>query len=133
MDDARFMQRALELAAKGRGNTSPNPMVGAIVGEGYHERAGSDHAETIALRAAGDRARRATLYVTLEPCDHQGRTPACTQAIVEAGIRRVVVAIEDPDPRVRGKGIQQLRDAGIDVAVGVEASGAAALNFAYLH
>src|SRR5579872_507482 len=141
MDDARFMQRALELAAKGRGNTSPNPMVGAIVvasggavvGEGNHERAGSDHAETIALRAAGDRARGATLYVTLEPCDHRGRTPACTQAIVEAGIRRVVVAIEDPDPRVRGKGIQQLRDAGIDVAVGVEASGAAALNFAYLH
>lgn len=141
MDDARFMQRALELAAKGRGNTSPNPMVGAIVvapggavvGEGHHERAGTDHAETIALRAAGDRSRGATLYVTLEPCDHEGRTPMCSRAIIDAGIRRVVIAIQDPDPRVSGKGIQRLRDAGIEVELGVEENRAAALNRAYLH
>jgi len=141
MDDARFMQRALQLAAKGRGNTSPNPMVGAIVvapggavvGEGFHERAGTDHAETSALRAAGDRAKGATLYVTLEPCDHDGRTPACTRTIIDAGVRRVVIAVEDADPRVNGKGIQQLRQAGLEVAVGIENEAAAALNRAYLY
>ncbi len=135
------MQRALELAAKGRGNTSPNPLVGAVVvatggavvGEGYHERAGSDHAETIALRAAGDRAKGATLYITLEPCDHVGKTPACTQAIIDAGVKRVVIAVEDPDPQVCGRGVQRLREAGIELSEGIEKDAAAALNRAYLH
>ncbi len=141
MDDAKYMQRALELALRARGNTSPNPMVGAVVvapngsvvGEGYHERAGASHAESIALAAAGDRARGATLYVTLEPCDHDGATPPCTQAIVDAGIARVVAAMVDVDPRVSGRGIARLREAGIAVDVGVGEAAAAALNRAYVH
>jgi diaminohydroxyphosphoribosylaminopyrimidine deaminase / 5-amino-6-(5-phosphoribosylamino)uracil reductase len=121
--DARFMRRALELAERGRGLTSPNPMVGAvvvsdgaIVGEGYHERAGGPHAEVIALAAAGERSRGATIYVTLEPCSYHGRTPPCASALVDAGIRRVVAALVDPNPRVSGRGFAALRAAGVEVA-----------------
>jgi diaminohydroxyphosphoribosylaminopyrimidine deaminase/5-amino-6-(5-phosphoribosylamino)uracil reductase len=124
--DARFMRRALELAERGRGLTSPNPMVGAvvvsgdtIVGEGFHERAGGPHAEVVALAAAGARSRGATLYVTLEPCSHHGRTPPCAPAVVAAGVRRVVAALVDPDPRVSGRGLATLRAAGVEVAAAV--------------
>jgi len=121
--DARFMRRALELAERGRGLTSPNPMVGAvvvsdgeIVGEGYHERAGGPHAEVVALAAAGARSRGATIYVTLEPCSYHGRTPPCARAVIDAGIRRVVAALVDPNPRVSGRGLDALRAAGVEVA-----------------
>lgn len=117
------MRRALELAERGRGLTSPNPMVGAvvvndeaIVGEGFHERAGDPHAEVVALAVAGSRSRGATLYVTLEPCSHQGRTPPCAPAVIAAGIRRCVAASVDPNPRVSGRGLAELRAAGVDVA-----------------
>jgi diaminohydroxyphosphoribosylaminopyrimidine deaminase/5-amino-6-(5-phosphoribosylamino)uracil reductase len=124
--DAFYMRRALELAERGRGLTSPNPMVGAvvvrdgeIVGEGHHERAGGPHAEVVALAAAGARARGATLYVTLEPCAHHGRTPPCAPAVVDAGIRRVVAALVDPNPKVSGRGLAALREAGLEVAPAV--------------
>ncbi|HEY5093734.1 MAG TPA: bifunctional diaminohydroxyphosphoribosylaminopyrimidine deaminase/5-amino-6-(5-phosphoribosylamino)uracil reductase RibD [Candidatus Eremiobacteraceae bacterium] len=141
MDEALHMRRALELAAKARGNTSPNPMVGAVIlgadghpaGEGYHDQAGSRHAEVMALEHAGEKARGGTLYITLEPCDHEGRTPPCTQAIVSAGILRVVVAAEDADSRVRGRGIAKLRAAGVQVDVGLGRAEAAELNVAYTH
>jgi diaminohydroxyphosphoribosylaminopyrimidine deaminase / 5-amino-6-(5-phosphoribosylamino)uracil reductase len=116
------MQRALELAERGRGRTHPNPIVGAVlvrdgevVGEGWHERAGGPHGEIVALEAAGDRARGASLYVTLEPCSHQGRTGPCTEAIVEAGVREVVIGAADPNPEVGG--LSRLRDAGIEADV----------------
>jgi diaminohydroxyphosphoribosylaminopyrimidine deaminase / 5-amino-6-(5-phosphoribosylamino)uracil reductase len=124
--DERFMCRALELAERARGLTSPNPMVGAvvviegdIVGEGFHAAAGRPHAEIEALAAAGARARGATLYVTLEPCVHWGRTPPCAPAVVAAGVRRVVAPQQDPNPRVAGRGFETLRQAGIEVSVGV--------------
>ncbi|GAB6876478.1 bifunctional diaminohydroxyphosphoribosylaminopyrimidine deaminase/5-amino-6-(5-phosphoribosylamino)uracil reductase RibD [Thermaerobacter litoralis] len=133
------MRRALELAARARGRTHPNPMVGAvvvqdgqIVGEGYHRRAGEPHAEVEALQRAGPRAQGATLYVTLEPCCHHGRTPPCTQAILAAGVRRVVAAMEDPDPRVAGRGLRALAGAGLQVAWGLEEDRARRLNEAYL-
>ena len=116
------LERALELAERGRGTTRPNPMVGAVVvregqvvGEGWHERPGEPHAEAMALEAAGERARGATLYVSLEPCAHRGRTPPCADAVVAAGISRVVAAIGDPDPRTNGQGFERLRAAGIEV------------------
>ena len=122
----RFMARALELAEQGRGGTSPNPMVGCVivaddevVGEGWHRAAGEPHAEILALEAAGDAARGATVYVSLEPCSHHGRTPPCTEALVAAGVQRVVVATLDPNPAVDGTGVAALREAGIDVVVGV--------------
>lgn len=134
------MRLALKLAAKASGNTSPNPLVGAvivvgdaIVGSGFHAQAGADHAEAVALREAGAATRGATLYVSLEPCVHQGRTAPCVEAIVAAAPARVVVAIEDPDERMRGQGIKRLRDAGITVDVGVEAAAAMELNRRYLH
>ncbi|MDE2485666.1 MAG: bifunctional diaminohydroxyphosphoribosylaminopyrimidine deaminase/5-amino-6-(5-phosphoribosylamino)uracil reductase RibD, partial [candidate division NC10 bacterium] len=121
-DDVRFMQRALALAAKGRGRTSPNPMVGAVVvqhdriiGEGYHARAGEPHAEVMALQSAVGVTNGADLYATLEPCCHHGRTPPCTDRIIQAGIRRVVIPTLDPNPLVSGRGVQMLRDAGIVV------------------
>src|SRR5437867_12116832 len=124
--DERFMRRALGLAERARGLTSPNPLVGAVIvadgvviGEGFHEAAGRPHAETVALAASGYHARGATLYVTLEPCAHHGRTPPCAPAVVAAGVRRVVIATGDPDPRVNGRGLEILRSAGVDVAVGV--------------
>lgn len=136
--DERFMRRALALARRGRGWTSPNPMVGAvvvregrIVGEGYHAAAGEAHAEVRALEAAGDRARGAELYVTLEPCNHRGRTPPCTQAILDAGIRRVVIAAGDPNPRVTGGGAAFLAERGVEVVPGVLAAEASRLNEAF--
>ena len=139
-DDERFMRRALALAELGRGLTSPNPMVGALVvtpagdiaGEGAHRRAGGPHAEIEALAAAGAGARGATLYLTLEPCAHQGRTPPCAPAIVAAGIRRVVAAIGDPNPRVAGRGFDSLRRAGLEVTSGVLADAAARQNRVFL-
>ncbi len=136
--DEHFMARALVLARRGRPH--PNPFVGAlvvrggrIVGEGYHRRRGEPHAEVVALARAGRRARGATLYVTLEPCDHVGLTPPCSAAILAAGVRRVVVAGRDRDPRARGRGLRRMRRAGVEVAVGVLARAAAALNEAYEH
>jgi diaminohydroxyphosphoribosylaminopyrimidine deaminase/5-amino-6-(5-phosphoribosylamino)uracil reductase len=134
--DERFMRRALELAERGRGLTSPNPMVGAvvvapddeIVGEGVHLKAGAPHAEIKALRAAGPRARDATLYVTLEPCAHQGRTPPCARAIVEAHVARVVAPLVDPNPLVAGRGFEALRRAGVEVTLGLLAEAAALQN-----
>jgi diaminohydroxyphosphoribosylaminopyrimidine deaminase/5-amino-6-(5-phosphoribosylamino)uracil reductase len=115
-------ERALELAERGRGSTRPNPVVGAvvlagdeIVGEGWHGRAGGPHAEVVALDAAGERARGATLYVTLEPCAHHGRTPPCVDAVLGAGISRVVVGASDPNPKTNGQGFARLREAGVDV------------------
>jgi diaminohydroxyphosphoribosylaminopyrimidine deaminase/5-amino-6-(5-phosphoribosylamino)uracil reductase len=125
-DDARFMARALRLAERGRGSTSPNPVVGAlvvraghVVGSGWHRRAGSDHAEVVALRRAGRKAQGATLYCTLEPCAHHGRTPPCVDAILRAGIRRCVVALRDPHEIVDGRGLRRLRAAGLQVEVGL--------------
>lgn len=133
--DREYMQRALRLAAKGLYTTHPNPRVGcvivrdgAIVGEGYHQRAGEPHAEVHALRAAGDQARGATVYVTLEPCSHFGRTPPCANALVEAGVARVVAAMVDPNPLVSGRGLEILRDAGIDTESGLLEAQARALN-----
>jgi diaminohydroxyphosphoribosylaminopyrimidine deaminase/5-amino-6-(5-phosphoribosylamino)uracil reductase len=136
--DARHMARALALAARGLGRTFPNPPVGAllvrggrVVGEGWHHRAGEPHAEVLAVRAAGARARGATLYVTLEPCTHFGRTPPCVDALLPLGLRRVVVAAPDPNPRVRGRGIARLRGAGVAVTVGPGADEARALIAGY--
>jgi diaminohydroxyphosphoribosylaminopyrimidine deaminase/5-amino-6-(5-phosphoribosylamino)uracil reductase len=132
------MARALELAAAGLGLTSPNPAVGAVlvregrvVGEGYHQRAGGPHAEAIALEAAGPAARGATCYVSLEPCSHHGRTPPCADALVAAGVSRVVAACGDPNPRVDGRGLARLREAGVAVTVGVGEAEARALNRAF--
>jgi diaminohydroxyphosphoribosylaminopyrimidine deaminase/5-amino-6-(5-phosphoribosylamino)uracil reductase len=122
MTDEALLGRALELAERGRGTTAPNPVVGAvlardgeIVGEGWHERAGGPHAEAVALEAAGERARGATLYVTLEPCAHHGRTPPCADAVVAAGVARVVAAVGDPNPETDGAGFERLRAAGVAV------------------
>lgn len=138
--DGAHMREALLLAAKGRGSTSPNPMVGAVIvdglgrvlGTGYHERAGGDHAEVRALAEAGDAAEGATLYCTLEPCCHHGRTGPCVDRIVEAGLKRVVVAMPDPNPAVNGKGIESLRRNGITVDVGLHGPEAARLNEAFV-
>jgi diaminohydroxyphosphoribosylaminopyrimidine deaminase/5-amino-6-(5-phosphoribosylamino)uracil reductase len=133
--DERFMARALRLAARGLGETNPNPVVGCVVvregrvvGEGYHARAGGPHAEVVALARAGARARGSTLYVTLEPCAHQGRTPPCVPLILSAGVRRVVAALRDPDPRVDGRGLSLLRRAGLRVRTGVLGVEALLLN-----
>jgi diaminohydroxyphosphoribosylaminopyrimidine deaminase/5-amino-6-(5-phosphoribosylamino)uracil reductase len=120
--DFRPLERALELAERGRGTTAPNPVVGAVVvrdgevvGEGWHERPGGPHAEIVALEAAGERASGATLYVTLEPCAHRGRTPPCVDAVAAAGVARVVAAVGDPDPRTNGAGFERLRADGVEV------------------
>jgi len=132
------MDRALALARRSEGLASPNPMVGAVivrngqvVGEGFHTYAGRKHAEILALEAAGKQARGATLYVNLEPCCHQGRTGPCTKALIEAGVRRVVVAIRDPNPAVAGRGLRQLRSAGIKVETGLFGAEAQRLNMAF--
>ena len=137
--DAEHMRRAIELARKGWGQTAPNPMVGAVVvrdgvvvGEGYHEKFGEDHAEVRALAEAGENARGSTLYVTLEPCNHYGKTPPCTRAIIAAGIKRVVAANADPNPIAAG-GREFLKQYGVDIEIGTEAEAAAELNAPFLH
>lgn len=136
---SRWMTRCLELARKAAGQTAPNPMVGSVilkddlvVGEGFHPGAGQPHAEVFALKQAGDKAYGATLYVNLEPCNHFGRTPPCTEAIIQDGVARVVVGIVDPDSRVAGSGIARLREAGIEVMVGVEQEACERLNQPFL-
>jgi diaminohydroxyphosphoribosylaminopyrimidine deaminase/5-amino-6-(5-phosphoribosylamino)uracil reductase len=138
--DEQFMRRALELAERGLGRTSPNPAVGSvvvrdgvIVGEGSHERAGEPHAERIALANAGEAARGAEIYVTLEPCCHHGRTPPCTDAIIEAEVARCVYAMQDPDPRCAGGGAAALREAGIEVESGLLRDEARTLLAGYIH
>jgi diaminohydroxyphosphoribosylaminopyrimidine deaminase/5-amino-6-(5-phosphoribosylamino)uracil reductase len=134
--DEAFMSRALFHAARGRGRTSPNPMVGAVivssegvvVGQGYHHRAGEAHAEVEALEDAGSRARGATMYCTLEPCAHHGRTGPCAAAIVDAGITRLVASVVDPNPKVLGRGFDYLREHGVDIEIGVGAEESVALN-----
>jgi diaminohydroxyphosphoribosylaminopyrimidine deaminase/5-amino-6-(5-phosphoribosylamino)uracil reductase len=133
--DNEFMARALKLAERGLFTATPNPRVGcvlvqdgAVIGEGWHERAGGPHAEVVALRAAGTRARGATAYVTLEPCHHHGRTPPCDEALIAAGITRVVAAMLDPDARTAGQGIARLAQAGIKVETGLMEEPARALN-----
>jgi diaminohydroxyphosphoribosylaminopyrimidine deaminase / 5-amino-6-(5-phosphoribosylamino)uracil reductase len=132
--DAEYMRRALTLAQQGWGQTAPNPMVGAVVvsdgtvvGEGYHARFGEAHAEALALKAAGDRARGATMYVTLEPCNHFGKTPPCTEAILQARVKRVVIATPDPTA-LAGGGARHLADYGVEIEFGVEQAGALELN-----
>jgi diaminohydroxyphosphoribosylaminopyrimidine deaminase/5-amino-6-(5-phosphoribosylamino)uracil reductase len=140
MKEEDFMRLALSLAKRGLGTTSPNPMVGAlvikgreIVGEGYHRKVGEPHAEAIALEKAGEKARGATLFVTLEPCCHtEKRTPPCVDAVIRAGVKKVVVAMFDPNPEVNGKGIEALRKAGIDVKVGTLSDEARRLNEAFV-
>ena len=138
--DRMMMQRCLELARRALGQTAPNPLVGCvivqgeqIVGEGFHPQAGQPHAEVFALRAAGERARGATLYVNLEPCNHYGRTPPCSEAAIAAGVAKVVVGMVDPDPRVAGGGIARLQAVGIEVVVGVEEADCQTLNEAFTH
>ncbi len=134
-----MMRLALRLARRAEGRTSPNPMVGAVlvadgivVGRGYHARAGTAHAEIVALRKAGGRARGATLYVNLEPCAHTGRTGPCTEALIAAGVRRVVAAMCDPDPKVNGRGLARLQEAGIEVEVGLLEGQARRVNEFYV-
>jgi diaminohydroxyphosphoribosylaminopyrimidine deaminase/5-amino-6-(5-phosphoribosylamino)uracil reductase len=135
-----MMQRCLQLARQALGKTSPNPLVGAvivrdnlIVGEGFHPQAGKPHAEIFALQEAGTNSRGATIYVNLEPCNHYGRTPPCTEALIAGQIAKVVVGMVDPDSRVSGSGIAKLREAGIEVVVGVEETDCLALNEAFIH
>ncbi len=136
-----WMRRALQLASLADGFTSPNPLVGAVildptgklVGEGYHLQAGKPHAEIIALQQAGDKAKSGTLIVTLEPCCHHGLTPPCTEAVINSGIKKVIVALEDPDPRVSGSGLQRLREAGLEVIDDVLKAEAAYQNRAFIH
>lgn len=136
---APYMRRAIELAEKGRGRTSPNPVVGAVIvsdgsviGEGYHERVGGPHAEVNALSRAGERARGATLVVTLEPCSHHGRTPPCADALIAAGVKKVVAGLVDPNPLVAGAGLSRLRAAGIQAEAGLLAEEVGRQNEAYL-
>jgi diaminohydroxyphosphoribosylaminopyrimidine deaminase/5-amino-6-(5-phosphoribosylamino)uracil reductase len=139
--NAAYMEQALDLARQGAGRTSPNPAVGAIVvkdgvvvGRGFHTWSGKKHAEILALEEAGERARGATLYLTLEPCSHQGRTGPCADAVIRAGVRHVVVAMEDPNPVVRGHGLARLKEAGVGVEVAGEYESAATrINEAFVH
>ena len=138
--DRDYMQLALDLAASAKGNTNPNPLVGAvivkdgvIVGTGLHRKAGEPHAEVHAFRMAGEHAKGATLYVTLEPCSHYGKTPPCANLVKESEVARVVVAMQDPNPSVAGRGIQLLRDAGIEVEVGLLEAEAHKLNERFIH
>jgi diaminohydroxyphosphoribosylaminopyrimidine deaminase/5-amino-6-(5-phosphoribosylamino)uracil reductase len=138
IDDESWMKRVLRLAEKGRGRTSPNPMVGAIlvkdgriVAEGYHAKAGEPHAEIIALRKTGKEAKEATLYLNLEPCTHYGKTPPCAPVVIEAGVRRAVIGMEDPNPLVKGRGVEALKRAGLDVYVGILEKECRRLNEAF--
>ena len=139
MNDREYMAEAIRLAARGIYTTHPNPSVGCvivrdgeIVGRGWHPRAGAPHAEVFALEDAGDAARGADVYVTLEPCSHHGRTPPCADGLIRAGVRRVVAAMQDPNPKVAGQGLEKLRHAGIEVETGLLADQAAALNPGFL-
>ncbi|MGM0502839.1 MAG: bifunctional diaminohydroxyphosphoribosylaminopyrimidine deaminase/5-amino-6-(5-phosphoribosylamino)uracil reductase RibD, partial [Bacillota bacterium] len=139
MSDKDYMKRALELASQAKGDTSPNPLVGAvivkdgkIIGQGYHHYAGGNHAEINALNQAGEKAEGATLYVNLEPCTHFGKTPPCSDAIVESGLARVVIAMEDPNPKIAGAGIEKLKNAGIEVEVGILEEEAKVLNEVFI-
>ncbi|KAG6434337.1 hypothetical protein SASPL_105962 [Salvia splendens] len=139
-DDGYYMRRCVELARKAIGCTSPNPMVGCvivkdgkIVGEGFHPKAGQPHAEVFALRDAGDLAENGTAYVSLEPCNHYGRTPPCSEALIKARVKNVVVGMVDPNPIVASTGVKKLQDAGIEVTVGVEEELCKRLNEAYIH
>src|SRR5215813_3695980 len=138
--DIRFMQRALELARKGVGLASPNPTVGCvivnngqIVGEGFHQFDWRDHAEVVALKTAGEKAKGATAYVTLEPCNHTGRTGPCSEVLIAAGVSRVVGAMQDPNPRTAGTGFERLRAAGIEVESGLLEAEAQRLNEGFKH
>ncbi|BAQ60793.1 diaminohydroxyphosphoribosylaminopyrimidine deaminase [Geminocystis sp. NIES-3708] len=138
--DSKLMERCLELAKKAQGKTSPNPLVGAvivkdgkIIGEGFHPQLGQPHAEIFALQEAGLNAENAIVYVNLEPCNHFGRTPPCTEALIRAKVKQVVVGMIDPDSRVSGSGIQKLISAGIDVRVGIEEDACMKLNEAFIH
>ena len=138
MNDETWMKRALRLAEKGKGRTSSNPMVGAVlvkkgkvVGEGYHARAGEAHGEIVALREAGREAKGSTLYINLEPCTHHGKTPPCVPAVIGAGVRKVMIGMVDPNPLVKGKGVSTLRKAGIDVHVGTCEKECKTLNEAF--
>ncbi|KAJ6796453.1 riboflavin biosynthesis protein PYRD, chloroplastic [Iris pallida] len=141
MDDGHYMRRCVELARTAVGRTAPNPMVGCvivdgggrIVGEGFHPKAGQPHAEVFALKDAGSSAENATAYVSLEPCNHYGRTPPCTEALIGAKVKRVVVGMVDPNPIVASKGVERLRGSGIDVTVGIEEKLCQKLNEAYIH
>ncbi|PLS15986.1 riboflavin biosynthesis protein RibD [Bacillus sp. M6-12] len=140
MDEQFYMNVALELASATRGQTAPNPVVGSvivnngqIVGMGAHLKAGEPHAEVHALRMAGEKAKGAAIYVTLEPCSHYGRTPPCAEAIIAAGIKRVIIASQDPNPHVSGKGLKMLKEAGIEVTVGVLAEKADRLNEVFFY
>lgn len=139
-DDSKMMQRCLELARTALGKTSPNPLVGSvivkngqIIGEGFHPKAGEPHAEIFALRNASENVEGATVYVNLEPCNHYGRTPPCTEALIQGKIGRVVVGMIDPNPLVAGQGIKRLKDAGIEVIVGVEEGACRQLNEAFIY
>lgn len=138
--DTFYMGLALDLAERARGQTTPNPLVGCVIakggrilGRGWHRQAGGPHAEVFALLEAGEEARGADLYVTLEPCSHTGRTPPCADAVIKAGVRRVVVALSDPNPLVAGQGLKKLQEAGIEVEAGLLGSRAALQNEAFLH
>ncbi len=135
----QYMRLAINLAKKGMGKTSPNPLVGAvvvkndeIVGKGYHKRSGEPHAETNALKACGNKAKNATLYVNLEPCCHHGKTPPCTDIIIKSGIKKLVCAALDPNPQVNGRGISILREGGVEVDLGILEKEAEKLNEVYL-
>ena len=137
---ARWMERAMHLAKKGWGTTNPNPLVGAVIikagrkiGEGFHEKPGEPHAEVMALNDAGDESKGADMYVTLEPCSHYGRTPPCVESINRAGIARVIVSMTDPNPQVAGSGIRRLKEAGIEVVLGVLEDDAKELNEIFIH
>ncbi len=140
LESDTYISRALDLAGKGTGRTFPNPLVGAVIvsggkieGEGYHARAGGPHAEVEAIKSAGSKARGSTLYLNLEPCCHYGKTPPCTDAIIDAGISKVVCSIYDPDKRVMGNGVETLRKNGITVETGAMADEALELNLPYIH
>ncbi|WP_313904117.1 bifunctional diaminohydroxyphosphoribosylaminopyrimidine deaminase/5-amino-6-(5-phosphoribosylamino)uracil reductase RibD [Thalassotalea sp. PS06] len=138
-NDYQYMQRAIELAKKGEYTTSPNPMVGCVlvkdgtvVGEGWHQKAGLGHAEVNALAIAGSNASQSTAYVTLEPCSHFGRTPPCSKALIEAGVKEVVIAMQDPNPQVSGRGIRMLEEAGIKTKVGLLEASARQVNVGFI-
>jgi diaminohydroxyphosphoribosylaminopyrimidine deaminase/5-amino-6-(5-phosphoribosylamino)uracil reductase len=138
MEEERWMRRAIHLAEKGRGRTSPNPMVGAVlvkegevIGEGYHVRAGEAHAEILALRKAGEKVKGSTLYLNLEPCTHYGKTPPCAPEVIDAGVKRVIIGMEDPNPLIKGKGIEALKRAGLEVKVGILGKECQRLNEAF--